>query len=85
MYFLFTGCYHKWCDNYFLVIINNIRSNIYNTMHRRGYYGRRHGHFHRRPYYYGGWGRYGYGNPYWGTWGYSPWGVYPYYNPVLWR
>ena len=22
-------------------------------MHRRGYYGRRHGHFHRRPYYVG--------------------------------
>lgn len=53
-------------------------------MHRRGYYGRRHGHYHIRPHY-AGWGRYGYGNPYWGIWGYSPWGVYPYYNPALWR
>ena len=53
-------------------------------MHRRGYYGRRHGHFHRRPYY-GGWGGYGYGLPYWGGWGYRPLVAYPYYNPVLWR
>ena len=53
-------------------------------MHRRGYYGRRHGHFHRRPYY-GGWGGYGYGRPYWGGWGYRPFIGYPYYNPVLWR
>ena len=52
-------------------------------MHRRGYYGRRHGHFHRRPYY--GWGGYGYGYPYWGGLGYRPFVGYPYYNPVLWR
>ena len=43
-------------------------------MHRRGYYGRRHGHFHRRPYYGG-----------WGGWGYRPFVAYPYFNPVLWR
>ena len=51
-------------------------------MHRRGYYGRRHGHFHRRPFYGGYYPAY----PYWGGWGYRPWVIgYPYYNPVFWR
>lgn len=48
-------------------------------MHRRGFHGRRHGHY-GRPFYGG------FGYPYWGGWGYRPyWGGYPYYNPVLWR